>query len=717
MRLNYLVIAISILCGVIFWISDTVFDYSYYGDQISFLNLLINDVPNHDVHLRPIALMCFLVFGFFVSQALNRAKKADIALKESQKKLQDQNDLLNGVLESLTYPFFVVDVNDYSIKIANSATYKDGFLSTESYCYKLAHNHIKPCGESGETCLIDEIKKNKSSAMFEHIHYDKIGNPRNIEVYGFPIIDDHGNVVQIIEYCIDITKRKHAEMSLQREKERLAVTLRSIGDGVIATDKEGKILLINKVAEELTGWTEEEFIGKKLDEVFCIIHEDTREKHKNPVELVLKAGKVVELDPNTILIAKDKTERIIDDSSSPVRDQDGNTIGVVIVFRDITENRKITLNLQRIDKLESIGILAGGIAHDFNNALMSIMGNISLAMTHSDLEKIGKKLADAERACLRARDLTKQLLIFSKGGVPIKKTELISDFIKESVMFALSGSNVRANFQVPDDLLPVSIDEGLMNQVINNLVINATQAMPDGGKINVYADNFDVNDNSGLPLKTGRYVKMAFEDHGVGISKENLQRVFDPYFTTKQMGLGLGLAESFSIVRKHDGYISVESTIGVGTTFHIYLPASPEALPIKKADTIEEPIKGDGRILLMDDEKYIRDTVAEMLSNLGYKVTTAIDGFEAIQLYLQAKMEGQPYDLVILDLIVPGSMGGEETIQKLKKLDPQIKAIVSSAYASDPIMANFKDYSFNDVIPKPYKMKELSEVVYKVIKT
>jgi len=585
MRLDYLVITISIICSLIFWIADAVFDYSYYGDHNSFLYILINDVPNHDVHIRSIGIMCFLIFGFFMSRALTRIRKSDLALKESQRKLQDQNNLLNRVLESLTYPFFVVDINDFSVKIANPAACKGGAIPTESYCYEFAHKNFEPCRDSGETCLIDEIKRTKAPVMFEHIHYDTNGNPSNIEVYGFPITDAQGNVVQLIEYCIDVT-----------------------------------------------------------------------------------------------------------------------------------ESRRIELDRQRIDKLESIGILAGGIAHDFNNALMSIMGNISLAMIQPDPAKIEKKLKDAEMACLRAKDLTKQLLIFSKGGVPIKKTELISDFIKESVIFALSGSNVRADFKVPNDLLPVNIDEGLMNQVINNLVINATQAMPLGGKIKVLAKNLDINDDSGLPLKVGRYVRMSFEDHGIGIPKENIQRIFDPYFTTKQRGNGLGLTESFSIVRKHEGYITVESTVDVGTTFHIYLLASPDALPIKKADTIKEPIKGEGKILVMDDEKYIRDAIAEMLSKLGYKVTTAIDGFEVIQLYLQAKAEGQPYNLVILDLIVPGDMGGEEAIQKLKKIDTQVKAIVSSGYSSDPIMADYKDYGFNGVIPKPYKIQELSEVVYKVIK-
>lgn len=364
--------------------------------------------------------------------------------------------------------------------------------------------------------------------------------------------------------------------------------------------------------------------------------------------------------------------------------------------------------------MESIGTLAGGIAHDFNNLLTGIMGNISLAkrsVETGETEKTSSRLVEAEKASLRAKDLTQQLLTFASGGLPIMETISITELLKEVTNFALRGSNVRGEFSLPDDLWLVDMDKGQMNQVVTNLVINADEAMPEGGILNINAMNTVVRERSVLPLVKGKYVKITIEDHGVGIPKEHLDRIFEPYFTTKQKGSGLGLATTYSIILKHDGYITAESSPTVGTNFHIYLPASKKRIPTRKEVPIEVPITGKGKVLIMDDEEIIRDLLHDELIDVGYEVLLANDGAEAIKQYTKAKESGKPYDAVILDLTVPGAMGGKEVIKKLLEIDPNVKAIVSSGYSTDPIMSDFKKYGFSGIAPKPYKVEELEKTL------
>jgi PAS domain S-box-containing protein len=527
-----------------------------------------------------------------------------------------------------------------------------------------------------------------------------------------------GAFLHFLAMIEDITFRKQAEAALQAEKERLLVTLRSIGDGVITTDVTGAIVLINKVAEELTGWRQSEAQGRPLTEVFHIVNEQTRIRCENPVDKVLATGGIVGLANHTALISRDGGERVIADSGAPIRDRESAIIGVVLVFRDITDKQKTETALQNAQKLESIGVLAGGIAHDFNNLLGGIFGYIDLAREYfeeGDTKKAGSSLSKALNVLDRAKALTGQLLTFSKGGTPVKKTMVLAPLLKNTTTFALTGSNVDAVFKIAEELWPCDIDEHQMSQVIDNIVINGRQAMPNGGSITVSALNIPAGSSVPLPAGAGiPYVRITIADQGIGIAPEHLSRIFDPFFSTKQQGSGLGLATAFSIVTKHEGIISVESALRKGSTFSIYLPASPSIAPKAPAPEIQQH-QGQGTVLVMDDEEYMLDIAAQLLKNMGYAVTCAAHGDEAVALFAAAQNEKRPFSLVILDLTIPGGMGGKETVVKLRTIDPEVRVIASSGFTEDPIMAEPTAFGFNDKLLKPYLKAELGAAVQRMM--
>ena len=534
---------------------------------------------------------------------------------------------------------------------------------------------------------------------------------------------------RMAEYANEmLDERKKSIQEILNEKERLAVTIHSIGDGVITCDRAGKIELMNQVAEELTGWKVEDAENRKLSEVFNIVNSETGKKTVNPVDKVFAAGKITGLANHTVLISRDGQKYQIADSAAPIKDKNGDITGVVLVFRDVTEQLKMQEEMQKMDKLKSVGTLAGGIAHDFNNIMTGMFGNISIVKTQLGKNHPEYKLLEkAENAMHRAVRLTRQLLTFAKGGKPVLEKRAVGKLIEEIIEFDLSGSNVKPFFDVPDNLWMAEIDKGQIEQVLSNLTINACQAMPDGGNLYISLKNIELAESETANLEKGKYIKMTIRDEGCGIDYALVDRVFDPYFTTKDTGNGLGLAVAYSIVKKHNGHISAASELGEGACFTVFLPACMDKKPEKsernagnlpkeqKTEKRHTQKEDTAKILIMDDDETIRMVASAMLAAIGFSSESAADGEQALNMYKRSLDNGRPFDVIIMDLTIPGGMGGKEAIKKVLLMDPKARVIVSSGYADDPVMANYIEYGFKGIITKPYTIQNLKTTVKNVL--
>ncbi len=515
-------------------------------------------------------------------------------------------------------------------------------------------------------------------------------------------------------------QRKKAQASLKKEREQLEITLKSIADGVVRIDSQGKILLMNQSAEKILGISKVQAQNKFFNELFLLREEANGNIIKLPERLVPTDGKENSSGNfYALLELSHKSTRNLNVSWSIIKGENDQNIGYVLVFRDVSLEKQLEKEILKSQKLESIGLLAGGIAHDFNNILTSILGNAQLVkMKLNGQPDLQHYLDGIEEATLNASHLTKQLLTFAKGGEPVKELLSLKTLLIENVEFALRGSNVTANFNIAPDLWPIEADKGQLNQVINNLVINAAQAMPNGGVLTVIANNCTGEKINKLfsdkPHK--HYIQIKIIDTGIGIPKENLTKIFDPYFTTKQRGSGLGLASTYAIIKKHDGWITVESELGKGTTFVIYLPAKPAAIVTEEKKKSEIEALKEKRILVMDDEEYIRELIGSFLDMMGIYCEFAEEGLEAIQKYKKAMSSGKPFDAVIMDLTIRGGMGGKEAVKEILNLNPSAKVIVASGYSTDSLLANYKEHGFIGRLSKPFTLDELNKILIKILK-
>ncbi|MEY2545485.1 MAG: hypothetical protein QOG48_602 [Verrucomicrobiota bacterium] len=643
-------------------------------------------------------------------------------VRRQLEKLEGVEARIRSIIQHILDGMITLDENGMIFSINPAAEQMFGYTEKDLVGYKLTKLVPKWYGHEADgnpvPCSWPELAKRTGSMTLA------VGRSRKL--VSFPIemslsqmqVDSQKLYVAMVR---DVTEQKRFEKEIAAEKESLAVTLRSIGDGVITTDVQGRVIMLNNEAERLTGWASPEAAGEPLKEVFNVaidIAAQARAQqsgYRNEAQSIL-----LSLPENATLTSRDGNEYIIEQVASPIRDKKNDVVGVVLVFRDITERQRNEAERRKAETLEQLGLLAGGIAHDFNNLLTAIIGNISLAsLLLPPDDEMAARLVDAKNASMRARDLAQQLLTFARGGAPIKKTASIGKLIQDTVSFSLRGSHSRSEFSFGADLWPAEIDPGQISQVIANLVVNADQAMPNGGTLRVTSDNYTHDGDAVVDLPPGDYIRIAIRDEGVGIPEDYLKRIFDPYFTTKPKGTGLGLATTYSIVKNHNGLITVNSELHHGSVFTVYLPAALHVdLPVTEPTLpLTETIHGSGRVLVVDDEEAIRALVDFTLSHLGYEVTQAATALDGVNIYREKLEAGERFSAVILDLTLPGGMGGKEALRKLIEIDPTVNAIVSSGYATDATMSRYQDFGFRGVIAKPYVAAELGKIVHDVIES
>ncbi len=570
-------------------------------------------------------------------------------------------------------------------------------------------------GEQKTYEIINPLFKGSENMFYVESWQKRVdGENRLLAWWSRVLKNKDGKVIGAISTARDITEKKKADEVLKEseKKFRTLVTEMQLGLAVheiILDDNQNPVnfrfLDINPSFENLTGLKRENIIGKTILEVLPGIEKSLIERYGE----VAKAGESVKFEN----YSREFDKYLAVTAYRPCQNQ------FATILEDVTGRKKLEEHAFKVQKLESIGILAGGIAHDFNNLLGGIFGFIDLANSEAQegkFENISAYLAKSLTMFSRAKDLSMQLLTFSKGGHPVSKQQSIIPILIHSLEFALSGSNIKLKRSIPESVWDVCIDENQIGQVIDNIVINAKQAMPIAGELFVAVQNIARGENLPVGLKENAYVCISIKDQGIGISSEHLSKIFDPFFSTKQQGSGLGLATAYSIIKKHEGEIEVKSQLGVGTTFIIYLPACTEKKSIQEKEVLNKQ-KFQGKALIMDDEEYLLQIFAYYLKEIGYIVTCAKNGEETIKFFTEAFRSANPFSLVMLDLTIPGEAGGREVIGKLRKIFSNFLGIACSGYSDDPVLAKPLEHGFNASLAKPYTMEDLIEVIRKNIKT
>jgi two-component system, cell cycle sensor histidine kinase and response regulator CckA len=646
-----------------------------------------------------------------ISQEISERKKAEEALRASEQ-------VIEGLLNALPAAVFWKDRNGTFLGCNRAFANDGGFSEAKDVVgkddFQMSWKSQAELYRADDRAVIDG---GRAMLLFEEPH-ETAGGHLTVLTSKVPLRDSAGEITGVLGTYMDVTAHRKAEQALRQNEEKLRVSeskyrkLIESAPAAVYVVVDEKIVFASANAHQMLGYGPEELLGVPMQDI------------NHPEDWEAAVARYRERARGRSL-AKSVTRHLTKGGQSLWVECVGERIEwegnpAVLYFasdvNDLKNAEKDRLRyeqyLQQAQKLESLGILAGGIAHDFNNILMGVFGFTDLAKREVKDEVVSEYLAQALESMERAKGLTQQLLTFAKGGAPVRKKVPMPALVRDTCLFSLHGSNVSCSFALPPDLWLCRVDRGQVAQVIQNLMINAVQAMPLGGTIEVSARNVVLGEKEHPTLGQGQYVQLSIRDQGTGIAEEMLPRIFDPFFTTKTQGHGLGLAISYSIIKRHDGAIGVQSVLGQGTTFTIHFPACGES----GADAPEEaPAShaGSGRILVMDDEEAVRKLLTRMLQGFGYTVACAENGRDAIELFDDGARTGSPFAAMILDLTIPGGMGGQEVARKVRERDGTVPLFVSSGYAGDPVVAHPKDYGFNGSISKPYRMAALMDMLEK----
>ncbi len=648
--------------------------------------------------------------------------------KKAEEKLRESEEQYRLLIETMNEGLGMVDNKGIRTFVNRKFCEMTGYPKEELVGYPAAKLYVEE--ENQKIFQEQRIKREKGEDdPYEIVITHKDGNKIQVLVSPKPVYDKDGQYLGSIAIFTDITDRKKAEEKLKESEQRLHRVIEGSPIPTFVIGKDHRVIYWNRALEELSGIKAEEIVGTKgqwrafygaerpcladllVDQALESIPQWYLDKYTKS-RLVDEAYEATDFFPEL-----GETGKWLHFTAAVIRDTQGSLVGAIETLDDVTDRRRAEEELSRVNKLESLGIFASGIAHDFNNLVSVMLRNIfaaKLSLPDEQQELLGEGLEIAEKVGHQAKELAHRLMTFAKGGEPLRKIGSISKLLTDSVDLPLSGSNVICESSLPDNLWPVEMDDVQIRQVIHNLLINAREAMHNVGIITIRAENVNISAGNGLPLKDGSYVKWSIRDHGAGISKEDLPKIFDPYFTTKPTGsargMGLGLAVCYSIIKKHDGFITVESEPGMGSTVIVYLPASPQLDSSGKGVT-EQIITRKGKVLVMDDDEAVRNSTGIVLNYLGYEVEYAKNGSEAVDLYKMAAEKGYPFYAVVLDLNVPDGMGGKDTLKELFTIDPHVKAIVSCGYSDDPLVSEFKENEFCWRVDVPYDIEKMKAIL------
>lgn len=634
-----------------------------------------------------------------LSRMMEELKAARDDAEKSEKRFRE-------LAECLPQTVFELDENGVFVYVNRAGCERFGYRPEEV----MGKVHVTRMFVARERELVIRNMKARAEGLLQHYPdytaLSRSGEEFTVQIYVMPVLDD-GHFKGFRGLLVDISSRIATEKMIEKEKELLAVTLASINDAVITCSREGKIQLYNQAAAKLLDLDMQSALEMDIRKVLRLKDEKSDQKKEIPIGLVGQIGKAIEW--RSVVLERSNGWCTAEVSGAPVIDHEGQVLGSVWVIRDTTSRRWLEEQALRADKMESLTLLSGGLAHDFNNILTIVLGNLTLAAMQNGMpDEARTMLSEAEKAAYRARGLTQQLLALSRGGSPTLTAAALGQILKESSELVLTGSNCRLVWESDEPLWNAMVDPAQIHQVMNNLVLNARQSMqPQGGEIRVTAKNIELDsEHTPIGYQPGGYVTVTVGDQGPGIPLEYRSRIFDPYYTTREGGHGLGLAIVHSIIEKHNGWLNLDSEVGKGTRVTFYLPAEPELQVSEKLAPRSASLKGR-RVIVLEDEVSIIQYLESFFRMAGIEAECFTRGEDLLRRYGEALEAGRPFDLLLLDWTIPGGMGGKETMRKVLEIDPNANGILTSGYSEESGLADYKEYGFKGVLQKPYKSDEL----------